>query len=305
MLASLATRPPPPGLARLLRARPRLSPSRPVYGTPPVAEGAAGIAGPRLLPDAAAKGRREPAPPPVANSGLPWRGVAWGGRQRGLGGRPLGTGPDPGGSPLPAGPGPGGTPLALGPGPGLTPVDMGPGPKGTPTVAGPRLPVPGAAPLRTPQPGTPSPAGAGRPVPWPWPPGAEHRCHRRGDPGGRRSRGGSCPPGAAVPALIAALTYCYVRDHLSKGDYCCSPGWEGGGPAQGHGGCGGPPWGWSKVIFLVPSPEVCWLLMGTQTLLGGEDNCPHIGHPDKTTCQPLHSLSLDGVWSLAPSPGVG
>ncbi|KAM6288621.1 mitochondrial disaggregase isoform 2-T2 [Spheniscus humboldti] len=272
MLASLASRPPPPGLARLLRARPWPSPA--AYGAPAAAAEGAGTAGPRLLPDSAARGRRQPAPPQSA--GLPWRGAAWGGRQRGpgpggsprvtgpgpggsplaMGGSPLTMGPGPGGSPLAmgvsplaVGPGPGGSPLAMGLGPGgsplamgvsplamglgrgVSPIDTRPGPKGTPpTAEGPRLEVQGLALLRTPRPPTTSLAGAGCPVPGPSsltaslgepaprPSGAERRCHRRGDPGGRRSGDGSCPPGAALPALIAALASCYVRDHLSKED---------------------------------------------------------------------------------------
>ncbi|KAM6100497.1 mitochondrial disaggregase isoform 2-T2 [Theristicus caerulescens] len=307
MLASLASRPPPPGLARLLRAR--LPPSPAAYGAPAAAEGA-GTAGPRLLPACAARGRRELTPPPP-HAGLLWRGAAGGGRRRGTGGGTPGTGPGPGGYPLPVGPGPrglplamggsplamgpgpggsplamggsplamepgpggsplamGGSPLAMGPGPGgsplamggsplamgpgrrgsplaggssrggspvamgpvpgVIPIEMGPAPQGTPTAEGPRLQIPKPAPLRTPQPRTPSLAGAGcplpsgfaaslgAPAPWPW--GTDRCCRRGGDPGGRRSGDGSCPPGAALPALVAALAYCYLRDHLSKED---------------------------------------------------------------------------------------
>uniref|UniRef100_A0A8C4URI2 Caseinolytic mitochondrial matrix peptidase chaperone subunit B n=1 Tax=Falco tinnunculus TaxID=100819 RepID=A0A8C4URI2_FALTI len=200
MLASLAVRPPPPGLVRLLWARLWLSPSRLVYGGAAAAEGA-GSGGPRLLPPSLARGRRQHAPQPSA--GLPWRGGACGGRQRG----------------------PGGTPPVTGPGPGVTPVAVGPGPKGTPVAAGLGLRVPGAALLRAAGlagqgcPG-PGPSGLavslGGPAAWPW--GAEHRCRRGGDPGGRRSRDRSCPPGAALPALVAVLAYCYLRDHLSKED---------------------------------------------------------------------------------------
>ncbi|KAM9301181.1 mitochondrial disaggregase [Morus bassanus] len=246
MLASLASRPPPPGLARLLRARP--SPSRPAYGAPAAAEGAA-IAGPRLLPASAARGRRAPA----ASAGLPWRGAAWGGRRRGPGGTPpLAVGPALGGSPLAMGLGPKGTPLAMGPGPkgtplavgpalggsplavepgtGGTPLAMEPGPKRTPRVEGPRLQTPGLAFPRTPSLRITGPAGAGCPVPGPsglatplgeptlWPSGAERRCRGGGDPGGHQSGDGSCPPGAALPALIAALAYCFIRDHQSKED---------------------------------------------------------------------------------------
>ncbi|XP_055559108.1 caseinolytic peptidase B protein homolog isoform X1 [Falco cherrug] len=201
MLASLAVRPPPPGLARLLRARLWLSPSRLVYGGAAAAAEGAGSGGPRLLPPSLARGRRQHAPQPSA--GLPWRGGACGGRQRG----------------------PGGTPPVTGPGPGVTPVAVGPGPKGTPVAAGPGLRVPGAALLRTAGlagQGCPGPGPSGLAVPlggpaaWPW--GAEHRCRRGGDPGGRRSGDRSCPPGAALPALVAVLAYCYLRDHLSKED---------------------------------------------------------------------------------------
>ncbi|KAM9247917.1 mitochondrial disaggregase [Leptosomus discolor] len=212
MLASLASRPPPPGLARLLRARPWLSPSRPAYGPAAVVAEGAGTTGPRLLPASAARGRRHLTPLPSA--GLPWRGAAWGGRQRGPGGGPLVTGPGPGGSPLAVGPGPGGTPLATGPGSGGSPRDIKPGPKGTPLEVEPRLQVPGPALLRPPRPPPTGLPGTGCPEPWPW--GAERWCCRGGDPKGRRSEAGSCPPRAAVPVLVAALVYCYLRDHLSK-----------------------------------------------------------------------------------------
>ncbi|XP_074008772.1 LOW QUALITY PROTEIN: mitochondrial disaggregase [Numenius arquata] len=326
MLTSLASRPPPPGLARLLRARPWLSPpSRAAYGVPVSAEGA-GTAGPRLLPGLAARGRREPAP----SAGLTWRGA--GGRPpvtgpgpggghplRGPGGSPLALGPDPRGLPLGVGPGPGGSPLAMGlqprgsplatgPGPGGSPIDMrlalggsplavgpdpkglplatgqalggsplamgpapggppidtgpgpencpptmgqvprgtplamglglggspihmggspidmGLGPKGTPPAEGARLQFPGLAPLRPSRPPTPGLAGSGCPTPGPSshgepsPMGAERGCRHGGDPGGRRSGAGSCPPGPAVPTLLVALAYCYLRDHLSKED---------------------------------------------------------------------------------------
>uniref|UniRef100_A0A8B9RWW7 Caseinolytic peptidase B protein homolog n=1 Tax=Accipiter nisus TaxID=211598 RepID=A0A8B9RWW7_9AVES len=203
MLASLTSRPPPPGLARLLRRR--SWPSRVAYGFPVAAEGT-GTGGPRLFPPSAARGRRETTLTPSAR--LSWRAAAWGGRQRGPGERPPVTGP----------------------GPGDTPIDMGPGPKGSPTAEGPGLQVPSLALLRTPRPSTPGLAGAGCPVlgrsglamslgePVLWPSGAERCCRDGGDPGGSRSGGGSCPPGAAVPALVAALAYCYIRDHLSKED---------------------------------------------------------------------------------------
>ncbi|XP_074716712.1 mitochondrial disaggregase [Strix uralensis] len=247
MLASLASRPPPPGLARLLREPPWLSPSRAAYGAPVVA-------GPRLLPASTARGRRDPTP---GSAGLSWRGEAWRGRQRGPdpGGRPLVAGPGPGGSPLEVGssplavgpgtrvsslivgPGPGGTPLAVGgsplavePAPGDTSIDRGPGPKGTPTAKGLGLQVPGLTQLWTPRPRSTSLAGTGCPgpepsglaaslgEPVPWPSGAERRCRRGEDPGGHRSRERSCPPRAAVPVLVAALAYCYLRDHLAKED---------------------------------------------------------------------------------------
>uniref|UniRef100_A0A803VPK7 Mitochondrial disaggregase n=1 Tax=Ficedula albicollis TaxID=59894 RepID=A0A803VPK7_FICAL len=51
-----------------------------------------------------------------------------------------------------------------------------------------------------------------------WPSGAEQRCCRAGDPGGHQSGAGSCSPGAGLPALIAALAYCYLQDRLSKED---------------------------------------------------------------------------------------
>ncbi|XP_068275067.1 mitochondrial disaggregase isoform X2 [Nyctibius grandis] len=135
MLASLASRPPPPGLARLLRAPPWLSPSREAYRAAAAAAEGIGIARPRLFPAAAARGRREHTPPTP---------------------RPPATG-----------------------------------------LAG---AVPGPSSVTT---------SLGEPPPW----GAERRCRRGGDPGGRRSGAGSCSRGAAVPALLAALAYCYVRDH--------------------------------------------------------------------------------------------
>uniref|UniRef100_A0A663ES55 ClpB family mitochondrial disaggregase n=1 Tax=Aquila chrysaetos chrysaetos TaxID=223781 RepID=A0A663ES55_AQUCH len=236
MLASLVSRPPPPGLARLLRRR--SWPSRVAFGFPVVAEGT-GTGGPRLFPPSAARGRRETTLTPSAR--LSWRAAACGGRQRGPGerppvtgpgpgGRPLVTGPGPGVRPLVTGPGPGGSPLAVGPGPGDTPIEMGPGPKRSPTAEGPGLQIPSLALLRTPRPSTTGLAGAGCPVPGRsglamslgepvlWPSGAERCCRHGGDPGGSRSGGGSCPPGAAVPALVAVLAYCYIRDHLSKED---------------------------------------------------------------------------------------
>lgn len=230
MLASLAFRPLPQGLARLLPARPWWLPSRATYGTAAaaVAEGA-GTAGPRLLPVLAARGHRDLAPLPRAR--LPWRVAACRGRQRGPGGKPPVRGPVPGGSPLAIPPGP---TLPMGPGPGGSPVVNGPGLKGTPTAEKPGLPVPGLAPLQTPRPpatglastgclvpGTSSSLMASLREPTPWPSGAEqHRCHA-GDPGGHQSGAGSCSPGAGLPALIAALAYCYLRDRLSKGDYRC------------------------------------------------------------------------------------
>lgn len=146
---------------------------------------------------------------------------------------PLAMGPDPRGSPLPMGPPLGGSPLALEPALVDSPIDMGPGPKGTPTAEGVRLQGRGLTPLRTPVPPTAGLAGAGCPVPGPSrgepaPLGAERGCRHGGDPGGGRSGAGSCPPGAAVPALLAALAYCYIRDHLSKGDYRCSASPGGG-----------------------------------------------------------------------------
>ncbi|XP_074428308.1 mitochondrial disaggregase isoform X2 [Larus michahellis] len=300
MLVSLASRPPPPGLARLLRTRPWLSPSRAAYGAPVAAEGLR-TAGPRLLPASAARGRREPAP----TARLTGRGARGGTPVTGPGGSPLAVGPDPRGfplamgldprgsalamglarggflidmglgpraPPLPVEPGPGspplatgrsplavgpnphdprlamglaregsplamgpyhrgsplavgldpqGPPLAMGPALGGSPIDMGPGPKGTPLADGSRLQVPGLSPLRPSQPPTTGLASTSHPVLGPShgepsPMGAERGCRRGGDPGRRQSGAGSCPPGAAVPALLAAVAYCYIRDHLSK-----------------------------------------------------------------------------------------
>ncbi|XP_071289704.1 mitochondrial disaggregase isoform X4 [Agelaius tricolor] len=291
MLASLAFRPLPQGLARLLRARPWWSPSRATYGTAAaaVAEGA-GAARLRLLPVLAARGRRGLAPTPGVR--LSWRTAACRGRQGGPGGEPPVAGPVPGGSrpalpmgpvpggsrptlpmrpvpggsplvvppgptlpmepvpggsplaappgpTLPMGPVPGGSPLAappgptlpMGPGPGRSPLGNGPGLKGTTAAERPGLPVPGLAALQTPRPPATGPASSGCLVPatsssrmaslrepTPWPSGAEQRCCHAGDPGGHQSGAGSCSPGAGLPALVAALAYCYLRDRLSKED---------------------------------------------------------------------------------------
>ncbi|XP_059729642.1 mitochondrial disaggregase isoform X2 [Haemorhous mexicanus] len=226
MLASLAFYPLPQGLARLLRARPWWSPSRATYGiAAAVAEGA-GAARPRLLPVLAARGRRGLAPTPSAR--LSWRIAACRGRQGGLWGEAPVAGPVPGGSPLAAPPGP---TLPMGPGPGGSPLVKGPGLKGTTTAERPGLSVPGLAPLQTPRPPATGLASTGCLVPatssslvaslrepTPWPSGAEQRCCHAGDPGGHQSGAGSCSPGAGLPALIAALAYCYLRDRLSKED---------------------------------------------------------------------------------------
>ncbi|XP_048149874.1 caseinolytic peptidase B protein homolog isoform X2 [Corvus hawaiiensis] len=227
MLASLAFRPLPQGLARFLRARRWWLPSRATYGTAAaaVAEGA-GTAGPRLLPILAARGRRDLAPPPRAR--LPWRIAACRGRQRGPGGKPPVRGAVPGGSPPAIPPGP---TLPIGSGPGGSLVVNGPGLKETPTAEKLGLPVPGLAPLQTPRPpatglvstgclvpGASSSFMASLREPTPWPSGAEkHGCHA-GDPGRHQSGAGSCSAGAGLPALIAALAYCYLRDRLSKED---------------------------------------------------------------------------------------
>ncbi|XP_031953917.1 caseinolytic peptidase B protein homolog isoform X3 [Corvus moneduloides] len=227
MLASLAFRPLPQGLARFLRARRWWLPSRATYGTAAaaVAEGA-GTAGPRLLPILAARGRRDLAPPPRAR--LPWRIAACRGRQRGPGGKPPVRGAVPGGSPPAIPPGP---TLPIGSGPGGSLVVNGPGLKETPTAEKLGLPVPGLAPLQTPRPPATGLASTGCLVPGassslmaslreptPWPSGAEkHGCHA-GDPGRHQSGAGSCSAGAGLPALIAALAYCYLRDRLSKED---------------------------------------------------------------------------------------
>ncbi|XP_041887387.1 caseinolytic peptidase B protein homolog isoform X2 [Corvus kubaryi] len=227
MLASLAFRPLPQGLARFLRARRWWLPSRATYGTAAaaVAEGA-GTAGPRLLPILAARGRRDLAPPPRAR--LPWRIAACRGRQRGPGGKPPVRGAVAGGSPPAIPPGP---TLPIGSGPGGSLVVNGPGLKETPTAEKLGLPVPGLAPLQTPRPPATGLASTGCLVPGassslmaslreptPWPSGAEkHGCHA-GDPGRHQSGAGSCSAGAGLPALIAALAYCYLRDRLSKED---------------------------------------------------------------------------------------
>ncbi|XP_036247643.1 caseinolytic peptidase B protein homolog isoform X2 [Molothrus ater] len=140
----------------------------------------------------------------------------------------LPMGPVPGGSPLAAPPGP---TLPMGPGPGRSPLGNGPGLKGTTAAERPGLPVPGLAALQTPRPPATGPASSGCLVPatsssrmaslrepTPWPSGAEQRCCHAGDPGGHQSGAGSCSPGAGLPALVAALAYCYLRDRLSKED---------------------------------------------------------------------------------------
>ncbi|XP_058707503.1 mitochondrial disaggregase [Poecile atricapillus] len=227
MLASLAFRTLPQGLPRLLRARPRWSPSRATYGTAAAAVAeAAGAARPRLLPVSAARGRRGVAPAPRA--GLPWWIAACRGRQRGPLGEPPPAGPAPRGSPLSVPPGPA---SAMGPGPGGSPVVNGTGLKGPTTAERPGLPAPGLAPLHTPRPPATGLASSGCPVPGtpsslmaflreptPWPSGAEQHCCHAGDPGGHQSGAGSCSPGAGLPALITALAYCYLRDRLSKED---------------------------------------------------------------------------------------
>ncbi|XP_056341943.1 caseinolytic peptidase B protein homolog [Oenanthe melanoleuca] len=197
MLASLAFRPLPQELARLLRARPWWSPSRATYGTAAAAaaEGA-GAARPRLLPVLAARGRRELAPPPGVR--LPWRIAACRGRQRGPGGKA------PVGAPVPAPPGPGRSPVVNGP--GLVPVQTS------------WPPATGVASARCLVPGTSSGLMASLREPTAWPSGAEQRCCHAGDPGGHQSGAGSCSPGAGLPALIAALAYCYLQDRLSKED---------------------------------------------------------------------------------------
>ncbi|XP_071421311.1 mitochondrial disaggregase [Pithys albifrons albifrons] len=178
MLASVALRPPPRGLARLLRAGQWLSPSRAARGP---AAAAAAARGPRLVPAVARRGRREPTPP---GPGLQWRRAACRGRWTG----PAGTVPV-------AGPGPGGPPSAERPDP-----DPDPDPGWTPWP-----------PARTGGPGPGLTAFLRD---------AEQRCCMAGHPGGRQSGAGSGAPGAALPALIAALAHCYLRDRdrLSKED---------------------------------------------------------------------------------------
>ncbi|XP_005511055.2 mitochondrial disaggregase [Columba livia] len=205
MLASLAARPPPPGLARLLRAQPWLSPSRGHYEAPALAEGA-GSARRRLL-GLAARGRCEPAPQPMSAE-LPGGDPAPGGR-RGLGGAPLATGPGPGGTPLLTVAGPGAPPTITGPALGCTPIAAG---RCRKRDSNPQ--IPGLALLRPPRllcpiSGPPGAAAA------PGEPGPRQRfCHRGGEPGGRWSG----PLVAAMPAGLAALAYCYLRDQRSKED---------------------------------------------------------------------------------------
>uniref|UniRef100_A0A8C3CL48 Caseinolytic mitochondrial matrix peptidase chaperone subunit B n=1 Tax=Cairina moschata TaxID=8855 RepID=A0A8C3CL48_CAIMO len=82
MLGSLAARPPPPGLARLLRAQPWPPTPRGASGAPAATPGPAAAP---LVPGSAARGRREPAV--RGSAALPRRGAACGGRQ-GPGGAP-------------------------------------------------------------------------------------------------------------------------------------------------------------------------------------------------------------------------
>lgn len=222
MLASLAFCPLPQGLARLLRARPRWSLSHATHGTAAaaVAQGA-GAARLRLLLVLAAGGRGGLALPPRAR--LSWRPAAGRERPRGPGREALVAGPLPGDPALPMGPAPGGSPLV-----------NRPGLKGTSTADRPGLPAPRLAPLQAPRPlatglastdclvpATSSSLMASLREPTPRPSGAEQHCCHAGDPGRRQSGAGSCSPGAGLPALIAALAYCYLRDRLSKGDYRC------------------------------------------------------------------------------------
>ncbi|KAM9020769.1 mitochondrial disaggregase [Ara ararauna] len=163
MLASLAARPPPPGLARLLRARPGVA----APGAPPaaVADGVGG-AGQRLPEGRAARGRRRSAPPSL---GAPlWR--------RGPGGSPAAVGSGPGGRPL----GAGGSALSVAPGSRGFPAAVGPSPEGTPAAER-RLPGP------APPPGEPLPCAAG--------------AERRRRHGGDRRRGAVLRGLAAALAL--------------------------------------------------------------------------------------------------------
>ncbi|XP_017691471.1 PREDICTED: caseinolytic peptidase B protein homolog [Lepidothrix coronata] len=203
MLTSLALRPPPQGLARLLRARPWLSPSRAAYGA--AAAAAAEGTRPRLLQALAARGRRDLARPPAQR--LQWRVTACRGPEGAAGPRPPAAGPGPGGSPGASAPGPAGAPAAQGPAPGPAPLQL------------PRPPPAGLANTSRSVPGPPPnlvPPSLGEPTPRPG--DAEQRCCIAGDPGGHQSGAGSCPPAAGLPALIAALAYCYLRDRLSKED---------------------------------------------------------------------------------------
>ncbi|XP_027555616.1 caseinolytic peptidase B protein homolog [Neopelma chrysocephalum] len=202
MLTSLALRrPPPQGLARLVRARPWLSPSRAAYGAAAAVAAAAEGTRPRLLQALAARGRRELARP--AGQRLQWRVAACRGTEGAAGPRPPAAGPGPGGCP----------------GANAT------GPEGATPASGP-------APPQLPRPPRTGPASASRSVPGPPPsfeppslrepaprPGdAEQRRCIAGDPGGHQSGDGTCPPAAGLPALIAALAYCYLRDRPSKED---------------------------------------------------------------------------------------
>ncbi|XP_061876298.1 mitochondrial disaggregase [Colius striatus] len=259
MLASLASRPPPPGLARLVRARPWLSRPRAAVaegqalgaaaggrcGFPPLATGLSPGGSPLATIPGGSPLATGPGGSPLA-TGLSPGGIPL---ATGLGGSPLATGPGgsplatglggsplatgPGGSPLatglggsPLATGPGGSPLATGLGPGGSPLSAGLVPRRLPSATGPepwgapgapKAPPaaegrgPHAAGLAVPQGPGLRPSAPGQPVPWAS--GAEPCCGAGGEPGGE----GSCPPGAAVPALLlAALAYCYVRDHSSK-----------------------------------------------------------------------------------------
>ncbi|XP_050190053.1 caseinolytic peptidase B protein homolog [Myiozetetes cayanensis] len=194
MLASLALRPPPQRLARLLRARPWLSPSRTACGAAAVAGGTR----PLLLQALAARGRRKLAPPalPLPRGRLQWRVPACRGPEGAARGRPPAAGPGPGGSPGANVPGPGTDPLQP-PRPPHTGMDSS------------SRPVPGPPPSLV-------PPSLGETTPRPG--DAEQRGCIVGDPGGYQSGAGSCPPAAGLPVLIAALAYCYLRDRLSKED---------------------------------------------------------------------------------------
>ncbi|XP_044878990.1 caseinolytic peptidase B protein homolog [Mauremys mutica] len=204
MLVSLLSRPPPPGLARLLRARP--PPSRGASArTDPAGEG--GAAGGRREPQyrgAAARGRGaaqlQYQRAAARAQGLQCRGAAARGRRelerlQELG---LGTGTGTGGGRVP-----GLQELGLGTGQFRMPELQDLGPCTTGARAPERLLL--VAPSRELELQDPGPA-------------AEWRVRLTPDPAGHQKKGESWTCRDVLPAFAATLVYCYGKGHASKED---------------------------------------------------------------------------------------